>query len=168
MKKLILDALTDEFTQLQAERQQADGKLATLTGRLAKHRQGRHGQESIIRQLEKEMAETVGAGGDPGLLLKKIRARRDTLSDLRGVIELTEAAILTATDAQKHINAQLSALFQQGVITARNRIAERLQAQLDDTVGELDEWRAAVFEAADELLLPPPSAGLEIVLTGLR
>ena len=166
MKQLILDGLTEKFAQLRAERQQADGKLAALTGRLAEHRQSQHDQQSIIRQLEKEISATVGAGGDPALLLKKLRARRDTLSDLRGVVELTEAAILTTKDAQKHINAQLSAIFQQGVISVRNKVAEKLQCQIDDTVGELDAWRAAVFEAAEELLLPPPSAGVEIVLNG--
>ena len=168
MKKLIFDALTDKFSQLRAERQRADGKLAALTGRLAEHRQSQHDQQSLIQQLEKEIAETVGAGGDPGLLLQKLRTRRDTLSDLRSVIEHAEAAIGTAKDAQKHINAQLGVLFQQGVITARNKIAEKLQCQIDDTVGELEAWPAAVFEAAKELALPPPSAGFEIVLTGLR
>lgn len=168
MKKFILDSLPEKFAQLQSERQQADGKLAALTGRLAEHRQALIDETSMIQRLEKEISQTVAAGGDPGMLLKTLRPRRDAVSDLRGVIELSEAAIHTATDAQKHITAQLNALLQQAVISARNRIAERLQAQLDDTVGELDAWRAAVFEAAEELSLPAPLAGGEIVLTGLR
>ena len=168
MKKRIIDNLQENFKALQQERQAAGEKVATLTARLQEHRQRIEDQQANIKRLESEISETVSAGGDPSALLRKLRSSRDALQDLRSVVDLAERAVELAKAGQtEHVKA-MSELYQKAVIKARNEITEHFQTELDNIIGKLDVWHTVALDTAEELGLPAPAAGTEIILNGLR
>ncbi len=168
MKKLIVDNLSEQFAQLQQEREAARERVQTLSVRLQEHLKRIADHEETIRRLESEISETVSAGGDPAALLRKLRSSRDALGDLRSVVELAERAVELAKAGEDQHAKKMSELYQETVISARNTVAESLQAELNDIINRIDEWRDVAFRTAGELDLPAPAAGTEIVLTSLR
>ncbi len=168
MKKAIIDALPENFKVFQQEREAARERVQTLSVRLQEHLKRIADHEETIRRMEGEISETVSAGGDPAALLRKLRSSRDALGDLRSVVELASRAVeLAQAGQEEHVKA-MSELYQKAVIKARNEITEHFQTELDNIIGKLDVWHTVALETADELGLPAPAAGTEIILNGLR
>ncbi len=168
MKETILSSLPERFSQLQQERQQADERVAVLTGKLEEHRRRIETAVAEIKRLESEIAKTVSSGGDPAGQLRKIRSLRDGLGDLQNVVDLADNAVEAAKDVSAKISKQMQEVFQKAIMEARNVVSEDLQAELQDIENRVNEWRTVVFSTSEQLGLPTPNSGTEIILTGLK
>lgn len=168
MKKIIMDSLPERFMQLQQERQQAKERLVVLAGKLEEHRRKVADTSGEIKRLEAEIAEVVAIGGDPATQLRKIRSNRDSMSDLQNVVVLAENAVEAAKGVSAKISKQMEEIFQKSIMEARNVVAEGLQTELQDIENRVNEWRTVVFSMSDQLGLPAPNSGTEIILLGLR
>ena len=168
MKKLIHDALPETFKQLQRDRQQAQVKIVTLTGKLEEHRRKVAEAAQEIQRLEGEIAEIVSAGEDPAGLLRKLRSQREGIGDLQKVVQLAEGAVEAAKGEEARIRKEMEKVFQKSVMETRNVIAEELQEELATIENRLSLWRDAIFSTAEDLNLAAPASGSEIVLNGLK
>ena len=168
MKKLIHDALPETFKQLQRDRQQAQVKIVTLTGKLEEHRRKVAEAAQEIQRLEGEIAEIVSAGEDPAGLLRKLRSQREGIGDLQKVVQLAEGAVEAAKGEEARIRKEMEKVFQKSVMETRNVIAEELQEELATIENRLSLWRDAIFSTAEDLNLAAPASGTEIILHGLK
>jgi len=168
MKNKILEALPDSFRKLQQARQQAMARITTLEEKLDEHRQRVTEATTEIKRLEAEIAEIVGGGDDPAGLLRKIRSQRDMIADLQNVVGLAENAVEAAKAEETRITKEMERSLQTTILGVRNFFASALQDELAAIEGKVNLWRDTVFTVADELGLPAPSSGDEIILHGLK
>lgn len=168
MKKLIHDALPETFKQLQRDRQQAQVKIVTLTGKLEEHRRKVAEAAQEIQRLEGEIAEIVSAGEDPAGLLRKLRSQREGIGDLQKVVQLAEGAVEAAKGEEARIRKEMEKALQAVILGVRNFVAEGLQEEIRSVENRVNQWRDTVFAVSEDLNLAAPASGSEIVLNGLK
>lgn len=168
MKKAIEAHLPDNFTELLKSREAAKERMSMLMEKRAEAEQRLATMKSDLGKLDNELAEAVNQGADTGGAMRKIRTAKSAIEDHGRLLGLSIDAVQSAENSVTEANRALAGALQRAVIEGRNAVAERLQSKLAEIENSIHQWRSAVYGLSEELGLPSPAAGTEIILPGLE